>query len=154
MGAFISVYGYVKPSHCKAVTVALLHSKWPHEHSEARCGGNEGEKEPNLVLSHATSIKKTYVQFLIQSQKDLKVKHLNTQIHVGMYLLLLGARSVRRKVLEYLYGSVPSLFWGLFPHCLIKDELSSGTRGVMNINLYTFKNHPDTASHTNICIEL
>lgn len=66
-----------------------------------------------------------------------------------MYLLLLGARSVRRKVLKYLRGSVPSLFWVLFPHCLIKDELCSGTKGVININLCTFKNHPDMANHTN-----
>lgn len=44
LGAFIPVHGYVKPSHCKAVTVALLHSKLPHEHSEAGRGGNKGKK--------------------------------------------------------------------------------------------------------------
>lgn len=63
-----------------------------------------------------------------------------------MYILLLGARSIRRKVFKYLYRPVLSLFWVLFPHCLTKDEISSGTRGV--INLYTFKNHTDTIIYT------
>lgn len=45
MGPFISVYGQVKWNHCKAVTVSILHSKWPHEHWEAGCGGKEDEKE-------------------------------------------------------------------------------------------------------------